>query len=60
VHPFWLSHEEKRHWLELFMEGHPWRELELQGRRHGGAHRRGEREGRRGGEVGAAGAAGGQ
>jgi hypothetical protein len=28
--------------------------LELQGRRHGGAHRRGERGGRRGGEEGAA------
>jgi hypothetical protein len=24
VHPFWLSHEEKRPWLELSMEGQPW------------------------------------
>jgi hypothetical protein len=44
VHPFWLSHEEKRAWLRLLMEGQPWAELELHGRPWR-THRRGERGG---------------
>jgi hypothetical protein len=32
VHLFWLSHEEKRPWVELSMRGQPWLELELHGR----------------------------
>jgi hypothetical protein len=54
VHLFWLSHEEKRTWIELSMEGQPWPKLELHGRPRG-AHQRGRGGGRRGGEGGAAG-----
>jgi hypothetical protein len=43
VHPFWLSHEEKRPHLELSMEGQPRPELELHGRFHGDSSERGER-----------------
>jgi hypothetical protein len=49
MHPFWLSHKEKRPWVELSMGGQPWPELELHGRPWG-ARRRGERGGRRRGE----------
>jgi hypothetical protein len=45
VHPFWLSHEEKRAWLRLSMGGQPWPELELHGR-PSGVRRRGKRGGR--------------
>jgi hypothetical protein len=58
VHPSWLSHKEKRPWLEISMGGQPWPELELHGRLWECSLERGERgkeSGRRG--EGAAGGA---
>jgi hypothetical protein len=43
VHPFWLSHKEKRPWLELSREWQPWPELELHGRSWESLPERGER-----------------
>jgi hypothetical protein len=47
AHPFWLSHEEKRHWLELSLEGRPRPMLELHdgpwGARREGMRRREQR-----------------
>jgi hypothetical protein len=48
VHPFWLSHEGKRTWLELSMGGQPWPELELHGRPWECSLERGERGKERG------------
>jgi hypothetical protein len=60
VHPSWLSHKEKRPWLEISMGGQPWPELELHGQLWECSLERGERgkESGRGGEGAAGGARG--
>jgi hypothetical protein len=44
----WLSHEEKRPWVELSIGGQPWPELELHGRPWECSQKRGEKGKERG------------